>query len=320
MRVVSVLCVAAIAFACDVARAQPNRIDSVRTPPSAAATLSEFWTEERLREANPLPVPVAPDPGTPNPVFPSEPAPGGQRSGQPKGGPSSLGRGSNVSRLSGNVAARPLYWAGKFFFAKPEGPRVCSAQFVAPGIVITAAHCIRDDNTGQWYSNLLYRHQYDRGRSGRDFGTECFATYNGWVSQENSRWEWDFAIIELRGGADQGHFGWQWGWWGNYNDAPKIGYPGAIEQGQIIQVEFGRLIKGRTPRIIGLVHGNPRNAEGSSGGAWVGKYETSGNNPQANFIISVTSHHLGDDRGTTYGPYWGDDMERLLNYVKRGCR
>jgi Trypsin len=313
MRVVSVLCVAAIAFACDAARAQPNRIDSVRTSPSAAAAVSEFWTPERLREASPLPVPVAPDPGPRSPAFPSDP----QRSGQPKGAPNSLARASGVS---GSVATRPLYWAGKFFFTKSDGPKVCSAQFISPGIVITAAHCIRDDNTGQWYSNLLYRHQYDRGKSARDFGAECFTTYNGWVSPENSKWEWDYAILKLRGGADQGHFGWQAGWWGTYNSAPKIGYPGAIEQGQIMQVDFGRLIKGRTPRLIGLAHGNPRNAEGSSGGAWVGKYETSGNDPRGNYVISVTSHHMGEDRGTTYGPYWGDDMEKLLNHAKRGCR
>jgi hypothetical protein len=315
MRVVSILCVAAIALACDAARAQPDRIDSVITPPSAA--LTEFWTPQRLREANPLPVPVATDPGTPSQAFPSEP----QRSGQPKASPNSLAKASSaVARASGNVATRPLYWAGKFFFAKPEGPRVCSAQFISPGIVITAAHCIRDDNTGQWYTNFLYRHQYDRGRSARDFGTECFASYNGWVSKDVSRWEWDYAILKLRGGGDRGHFGWQSGWWGAYNSAPKIGYPGAIEQGQIIQVDFGRLFKGRTPRLIGLAHGNPRNAEGSSGGAWVGRYETAGNNPQGNYVISVTSHHLGDDRGTTYGVYWGDDMERLLNYVRRGCK
>ena len=45
-----------------------------------------------------------------------------------------------------------------------------------------------------------------------------------------------------------------------------------------------------------------------------------GNNPRTNFIICVTSHHIGDDRGTSYGPYWDQRMEQLLGYVQRGCK
>jgi hypothetical protein len=101
---------------------------------------------------------------------------------------------------------------------------------------------------------------------------------------------------------------------------PKIGYPVAISNGEVIQVEFGKLMKGWDPKIVGLNHGNPSNAEGSSGGAWVGRYETGGSNTQSNFVISVTSHHLGDNRSISFGPYWDENFGELLKYTQRGCK
>jgi hypothetical protein len=311
MRVVPVLCVVAITASCEVARAQQDRIDSVRTPQTSA--LTEFWSEQRTREATELPVPVV-DPST------LDPAETDLGAAQLKATANTLGKASGVARTSGNVTTRPLYWAGKFYFSKSGSGRVCSAQFISPGVLITAAHCVRDDSSGEWYTNFLYKHQYNRGRSARDYSVECYAAYNGWVSRENTKWQWDYAMLKTRGGEDQGHFGTQTNWFGSFQNAPKIGYPGAIENGQVIQVDFGNLFKGRAPRVVGLAHGNQRNAEGSSGGAWVGNFDTSGNNQRSNFVISVTSHHVGEDRGTSYGPYWDQRMEQLLNHVKRGCK
>lgn len=309
MRVVPVICIAII-VACDLAHAQPNRIDSIRTPPSSA--LREFWTNQRLNDAQPMPVPVI-EPRALSPVNPEAPKSGVLRSGQAKE------QSRSVARMSGNVATRPLYWAGRLVFNTDAGAMTCSAQFVAPGILITAAHCVQNDKTGQWFTNFIYQHQLNRDQA-RTFLTECTAAYRGWVSADNSRWTWDFAMIKLNGGTDLGHFGTEWGWWGNYNTAPKIGYPAAIENAKVIQVEFGQLITGWDPKIVGLKHGNPRNAEGSSGGAWVGRYETRGDDTTANRVISVTSHHMGEDRGTSFGPYWNDNLLQLMNYAKRGCR
>lgn len=310
MRVAWLVGVAAIMATCGVARAQPNTIDSIRTPPSSS--LTDFWTDQQRREAKSMPVPVL-DPSTLQPV-PAEP-----KAGPPRAGRSATGMASSLARAAGNVTHRPLYWAGKLYFNTAEGSMVCSAQFIAPGVLATAAHCIQDDKTGRWFTQFLYRHQNHLGR-GRDFSTECVAAYRGWVSSDPSRWIWDFAMIKVRGSTDVGHFGWQYNWWGNYDQVPKIGYPGAISSGQVIQVDFGKLIRGWDPKIVGLDHGNPRNAEGSSGGAWVGRYETSGSNTQSNFVISVTSHHLGDNRGTSFGPYWDNSFMELLKYTQRGCR
>ena len=313
---VSVVCIAVvagtcIAVTCDVARAQPDRIDSVRTPPSSAPT--EFWTRQQLQAAQPMPLPVVEPSTPPSTGGPAEPSSKAFRSGEGKGPR------RHDSGVSGNVSQEPFSRAGKLYFVKPEGNFVCSAQFIAPGILITAAHCVRDDKTGQWYTNVLYKHQYFRGQ-GRDFSTQCAATYDGWLSRDGKRWVWDYAMIKLLGGLDQSYFGWQSSWWGKYTTALKIGYPLGIEKGEVIQVEFGgQLIQGYQPGLVGLNHGNRRSGEGSSGGAWVGRYDPRGI-PQSNYIISVTSHNMSGITGIDYGPYWDDHMESLMNYAKRGCR
>jgi len=319
MRAIAIACVAIMTVTSEVAHAQQNRINSITTPPTAA--LTEFWTEQRLREATAMPVPVV-DPSTFKPAGPAEPNSRGLRSGQSKAGPSASASAAVVAKWSGEVTQRPLYWAGKLFFSeRPNTTSSCSAQFVAAGILLTAAHCVQNEKTAQWFSNFLYRHQFFKGRGSRDFSTECVSAYTLWVNGgDDGRWGWDYAMIKLRGGTDQGNFGWESGWRGKYNSVGKIGYPRDLERGQVIQVDFGRLIKGPRNDIVGLNHGNPRNAEGSSGGGWVARLDTTGNNPGSNRVISVTSHHLGDDKETSYGPYWDNRFRELINYTGRGCR
>ena len=310
MRLAYLACVATIMAPSGGIGAQPDAIDSIRTPQTSS--LTDFWTDDRRQDAKAMPVPVL-DPSTLQPV-PAEPKAGAPRTGRAGNGASSA-----LARAIGNVTTRPLYWAGKLYFNTNESAMVCSAQFIAPGILATASHCVQDDKSGRWYTQFLYRHQNYMGK-GRDFSTECLAAHKGWVSPERSHWIWDFAMIKLRGGDDLGHFGWQYNWWGNYDEVPKIGYPVAISNGQVIQVDFGKLVKGWDSKVIGLKHDNPSNAEGSSGGAWIGHYETGGSNTQSNFVISITSHHLGQDRSVSYGPYWDENFGELLKYTQRGCK
>src|SRR4051812_11473702 len=150
MRSTVLVCVGAIIVPCGHAGAQPNTIDSIRTP--LTSSLTEFWTDDKRQTATAMPVPVL-DPSTLQPVT-EEPKPGTPRSGRAANGVSSV-----IARAAGNVTTRPLYWAGKLYFNTSDGPMVCSAQFVAPGILATASHCIQDNTTGRWYSQFLYRHQ-----------------------------------------------------------------------------------------------------------------------------------------------------------------
>src|SRR5262245_61220933 len=106
MRIALPICLVAFAAACGVARVQPTHISSVTMPPASA--LTEYWSAQQLRDATALPVPVV-DPRTGQSIkggtARSQAAPPAPDSALPSG-------------VSGNVATRPLYWAGKIFFAK----------------------------------------------------------------------------------------------------------------------------------------------------------------------------------------------------------
>src|SRR5262252_10475162 len=188
------VCVAAIVVPFGQASAQPNTIDSIRTPQTSS--LTEYWTDNQRQIATAMPVPVL-DPSTLQPV-PAEP-----KAGTPHTGRAANGASSALARAIGNVTTRPLYWAGKLYFNTGEGSMVCSAQFIAPGILATASHCVQDDKTGRWFSQFLYRHQ-NYMTKGRDFSTECVAAFKGWVSPQRSHWTWDCAMIKLRGREDLG--------------------------------------------------------------------------------------------------------------------
>jgi len=305
MRIVAIVCTAAIPFACGVAHAQSNRVESVRAP--RAAELTEFWTEQRLRDAKAMPVPML-DPGVVG--APQEPRSGKLRTAQAKAPPD--------ARAAREVTMRPHWWTGRVLFVASDGTIMsCAADLVAPGLVLTAAHCLRDNNTGQWVSKLIFVFDYQRD-SGRRIPSECLATYKGWISQEPSRWNWDYGFVKIRGGTTIGHFGWESGWWGKHETAALVsGRPALPER----PVPTAALVKGWNEKVVGLKLKQDAAAIGLGGGGWIARYEEAGSNPQSNVVLSVTSHQaVGDDRDTLFGPYWDDGFVDLMEHAKRGCR
>jgi len=296
MRVLPMICGVTIPLTCAVANAEQPHVDAIKSPQSEA--LTEFWTDQRLQEATPMPMPVVN-------------LDGAAARGTADRSASKLRLSQTVAQGDGDKLDGPArFWVGRLAFNMPDGAlRTCLAQMVAPGILITAAHCLRDSTTGQWFTNFLYVFQYQRG-SGRRYSTECLTSYQGWVSKEPSRWAWDFGFVKLRGATTLGHFGWELGWLDKYQSATQVSTPATVQT--------GRLVKGWNENVVGLEHGHP--TEGSNGGAWIARYDPAGNNPQANAMISITSHYVGDDPGTSFGPYWNDSFTQLLNSAKAGCR
>ncbi len=287
-------------------QARRRGINSVTARPRTNTV--RLWRRARERRARPLPVPGLP-PGSVE-IRPAPPPPA----------PVIVEPKDITVREPGIPAALrvpPLKWAGKFFFTEPKGDMVCSAQFIAPNVVLTAAHCVRDADSGAYYSNFMFALQYHDGASSRRYGWKCVATPDGWVKPPGERQRWDYAMMLVDENSPTGYFGWQANWQDTSDSVYKIGYPVGIAGGQEIQVEKGpiELHDG----LIELHHGNPNDLKGSSGGAWVARFSDS-DASNANYVISLTSFYFTNAPDVAYGPALGPDFKRLLDYVSSGCQ
>jgi Trypsin len=220
-------------------------------------------------------------------------------------------------RSAGNVTEKPLYWAGKLFFRVGQDGYVCSAQFISPTVLLTAAHCVRDPDTGNWNEDFIFALQYKNGKYSERYDYECAATKQGWLSEGFDKYLYDYALILVDHPSKTGYFGTYWGWQGEYNDATKIGYPGGISDGEVIQVDHGpiQFVEG----VVQMKHGDTADQHGSSGGAWIGDYSQA-KSEDNNYIISVESFGLEDEPGVDYGPYLNADFKSLWDYVENGCQ
>lgn len=297
-----------------LAQAQPadRNANVAKKAPPPGSRKSSGWTQERKVTAKPTPVPRV----DPNTI---------KKSGPARAGRSATGnaRDTNQSgaRVSGDVGSVPLKWAGKLFYQQPNGSYVCSGQFISSNVVLTAAHCLRDDATGDWFEDFNFSLQYNRGRSSRDYEYDCVMTKQGWAVADGNQWYFDYGLIRVAGNSYTGYFGWHANWSpGTYKRATKIGYPGDLLNGQVIQMDSGPVAEvAGEEDMISLAHGNPRNAGGSSGGAWVGNFSRSAAGATGNRVISVTSHHRGDDTTVSYGVRLGAGFLDMLEEINRGC-
>lgn len=293
-----------------VAEAQARRqgIQAMSAPRGMQAAAA--WNLSRIRKAIPTPLPVL-TPGSPaiGPVI-SRPAPP-TAVFPPSDSP------SKAQNIPENLKTPPLKWAGKLFYRAPGGDAVCSAQFIAPGVILTAAHCVRDHITGQYYSNFAFALQYHHGAYSRRYGWKCIATPDEWVDRSEKRYQRDYAMLLAEDTSPTGHFGWRPDGSATNESIVKIGYPQDIDSGQIMRVATGPVVLHEG--VIELRHGDVNNKQGSSGGAWIAKYQTA-SDPESNLAISVTSFGVETQPGVAYGPYFDDKFKRMLEYVSNGCQ
>jgi hypothetical protein len=143
------------------------------------------------------------------------------------------------------------------------------------------------------------------------------ATPEKWIGPTPENYPWDYALI-LTDQTLTGYFGWEANWNGAATAVAKIGYPGDIASGEVIQVEHGPMSMYTDGALVQLRHGNPRSGKGSSGGAWIQRY-SNGATEDANRILSVTSFSIIGEPEVAYGPYLNNEFDRILHYVKNDC-
>jgi hypothetical protein len=254
---------------------------------------------------------------------------------------------------TGNPSLAPLKWVGMLInraatAKNPNAQFQCTAQFIKPNVLLTAAHCINDLSghpTPQGYdlTKQTFVLQYQNGEGSQTLKTKCALTSPGWQFPSNyaslavaeqdaairAAGQHDFAMILVDGTSATGVMPYDLDWKGKWTAATRVGYPGDILSGQIVQQSRGivffvdsiPMFPGESlPNLV--AHWQPLAGftSGSSGGAWVGNYN-SGESARNNFLIAVTSFQNVSFPGVEFGAYLtAAEFNPLLAKVENGCQ
>ncbi len=262
-------------------------------------------------------------------------------------------------QTTGSPSVAPFKWVGllKNATATKNAPSgwTCTAQFIKPNILLTAAHCLVDISGGLPLnsidpSKITFLLQYQDGLASQTLKTVCGAVNPLWTlpsnyssmsgsdqsGAQNVAGEHDFAMVLVDGTSSTGVIEYELDWKGKYTSAARVGYPGDILNADIIQYAPGivffadaiPLPKGLNLPANVVQWGPVTDAtHGMSGGAWVANMSsTEGANK--NVLIAVTSSapQLGNTAipmfpGGTWAAYLtAAEFNPLLDFVSNGCK
>ncbi len=261
---------------------------------------------------------------------------------------------------SGNPSQAPFKWAGLLLVPTPTQKQPgllsgCTAQFIAPQVLLTAGHCIKDletNPTGPWPDPTkgTFWLQYQNNQ-GTPFKIVCAAANPLWTLPANytsmsrqqqtaafaAAMQHDFSMILVDHQSPTGVMPYQLDWKGKFKFAWRIGYPADILGGDIVQRVGGVLFFADAIPLgswslsnLAVQWGPITDAtHGMSGGAWVTNLNgTEGDGK--NVLVAVTSgsppgpQRLGNTQqfpGGTFAAYLtAAEFNPLLSLVSGGCK
>jgi hypothetical protein len=208
---------------------------------------------------------------------------------------------------SADVTVSPYKYGGQLVFTNLNGQNmICSAQFVGEeNILLTAAHCVRDHTSGQFFQNFNFFRAYNNGNFAQAFAVNAWGTKAGWVDATNTRYQYDYAFLRTTINSDVGYMGYKI--FQNESQWTEFGYPRNFGNNQVMQ-----RVDGTRGGISGVVEmlGNPMRS-GNSGGAWF--IEGSSNNNKA---MGNQSYNIVGNATDAWGPVFTPSTFDLLNAVR----
>lgn len=298
------------------AAAQEPSITSEKSIPELLSETDDYWTEERLREAEPYPMPALSEEEfermleLPPMIERQVPeAPEFFPSGRPEGALSTEG---DVE--TANVKDFPFSAGGKFFFTKKSNGKdyTCSAEFVSTKrVYMTAAHCVYDAKNQKWHKNFKFKRAYKDG-GGQKVLWKCMSIWTSYYSP-STNYAYDYAFVYANKDSNGGWLGYRSGI--PYASWTSIGYPANYGSAKKMKTVVGT--KGSIQGGVVEMKDNPM-GHGSSGGAWIG--DLSSSDGWSNFAIGLNSFGYDSQPNSMYGPLFNSSTNNLRDYVsKKGC-
>ncbi len=98
--------------------------------------------------------------------------------------------------LPADLDKNPFRTGGKLFYCCDGEDYVASAEiFMRKNILLTAAHCVQDRQTGHLWDHFLFERCYRYGVSKEQLTFKAFALKSYWYSKGG--WRWDYALAIL---------------------------------------------------------------------------------------------------------------------------
>lgn len=294
---------------------------SILETSKSARKIEEYWTAERMKNAIPMPNPEISEEEFQRLINTPQEEESKSQEESKSVESSFVGESKVIVDTAGvptraNVNEFPFSSGGKFFFTKPGvGDYSCSAQFVGSRrVIMTAAHCLKNYETGKQYSNFLFRRAYNDG-GGQPVGWECGALSADWIVGPNNppNWPSDYGFLYASSDSDVGALGLKTNI--PYSTWTAIGYPYNYGSNKYMYKVDGS--KGTVSNGVVEMRDNPMRS-GNSGGAWIGDLTTNPY-PGANYAIGLNSFHR-EDPTSEFGPYFDNDTYFIFEFVKNHCR
>lgn len=205
----------------------------------------EYWTPEKRKTAIPIDLSLENEDGLDE----------------------SLGANDNPTTdpKQADLTKRPFEAGGKLFFTLDNKDYVGSASIIGQNnMLLTAAHCVQDNKTGNLAENFLFSRCYEGEISAEDITFKKIIVKENWVKEKSRKWDYAIAILSKNSNVSKPLK------YETTDIAGKtitaFGYPGNIFDGAQMVFIKGTANKGNNS--LWRIPGN-KMLTGCSGGPWV---------------------------------------------------